>query len=185
MRQICVCLLNSRFHRFEISFRTTHFTSCEWSSINIFWLKNQIICLYVRIRESLYRIYHAVIWSRIEWRLRWKYYYLKTCTRTDFSSDLHIEWLIHYCWLKNQLLHAIENVQWDWSLSHLVKLIWWNKCRWKRSSLSEIRLNSRWLRISYHQKSKHLFENELSHEKEIADEIENVLENGDVMIEMI
>ncbi len=150
MRQKCVYLLNSRFHRFEISFRTSHFTSCEWSSINIFWLKNQIICLYVRIRESLYRIYHAVIWSRIEWRFRRRYYYLKTCIRTDFSSDLHIEWLIHYCWFKNQLLHAIENVQWNRSLSHRVKLIWWKKCRWKRSSLSEIRLNSRWLRISYH-----------------------------------
>jgi hypothetical protein len=46
------------------------------------------------------------------------------------------------------------------------------------------------LRISYHHESKHLFENELSHEDvaggiEIADEVEDVLENENVMIEMI
>jgi hypothetical protein len=47
------------------------------------------------------------------------------------------------------------------------------------------------LRISYHQESKHLFENELPHGdevaggNEIAGGVENVLEDGDVVIEVI
>ncbi len=179
MMRKCVCFLIWKFHRFEISFRTSFLMSCDWISINVFWLKNQIIHLYVRILESLFRIYHAVIWSRIEWRLSRKCYYLKTFTFIDTLSDLHLEWLIHYYWFKNQLLYKIENVQWDRLLSHLVKLIWWKKSRlrWKKSRLSEIRLNSRWLRMLYHQESKHLFEIELSLENENENENENEDEN--------